>query len=67
MNKELSLANNYHTCRKLRTRIVRYIFAAPADNFKCEYFEKKLFENGDFESLTVMLQTWPDQPDHPLP
>jgi len=35
---------------------------APADNFECEYFEKKLLENGDFEIIT-----WPDQLDHPLP
>ncbi len=26
--------------------------SAPADNFEFEYFEKKLFENGDFEILT---------------
>ncbi len=47
-----------HSVRQLIPNGLIKLFArlktllAPADNFECEYFEKKLFENGDFENLT---------------
>ncbi len=39
---------------------------APAANFECKYFEKKLFENGDFEILTKRNLTWPTWPSTTL-
>jgi len=47
---------SFNTCSTKKKEIVenekKIVLKAPADNFKCEYFEKIIIQNTDFEILT---------------